>query len=158
MELSSSLAYMAIHAYFDDANLEGFAHWMRRQYEEEHRHAVKLFDFMLLRGSVPTILSLEAPTKDFASPLSAMQTALEHEQKVTAAINSLYDLAAKESDHATQVMLQWFINEQLEEERSVEMILEQVRLSGENSGALLLIDSKLAGRKAEPAAGEPAAT
>src|SRR3954465_7060710 len=100
-ELSSSLAYMALHAYFGDSNLEGFAHWMRRQYMEEHGHAVKLFDYMLLRGSLPTILALDAPRKMFTSPLEAMETALEHERRVTAAINDLYELANKEGDRAT---------------------------------------------------------
>lgn len=155
LELSSSYAYLAMAAYFESTNLTGFANWMRVQTQEENTHAMKLFDHMHDRGGKVVLQPIPQPQLDFNSPLEAFETALQHEEKVTAAINNLYDLASKANDHATQVMLQWFINEQVEEEKNAGQIVDRLKLAGDSAAALLILDQQLEGRTQ---ASEPGAT
>lgn len=148
-ELYAAYLYLAMMAYFDGRSLEGFAHWMRLQSKEEVGHAMKLVDFILDRGGNVELRELAAPPADFESPLAVMESALRHEEKVTAMINDLYELAAAEKDYASQVLLQWFIDEQVEEEKSAGGVVDQLRLAGDSVSALLVIDERLSRRGAE---------
>lgn len=152
MEFYSSYIYLSMSAHFEAANLPGFAHWMRLQSGEENLHAMKLFDFINSRGGQVVLQALPQPPVEFGSPLEVLQKALEHEQKVSASINQLYGLAAKENDYASVVMLQWFVNEQVEEEKTATAIVEQLKLIANDGPALLLMDRELGARQAGAAA------
>ena len=157
-EFYSAYFYLSMSAFFESKGLPGFAKWMRVQYDEEVVHALKLFDFITDRGGRPVLFGIEQPPGDFQTPLDVFQRALAHEQKVTALINNLYALALKENDYATQVLLQWFISEQVEEEKSATLIVDQLQLAGDSGSALLLLDRALGARQAAgvAAAGESA--
>ncbi|MBI3243561.1 MAG: ferritin [Chloroflexi bacterium] len=148
MEFYSSYIYLSMSAHFEAETLPGFANWMRIQSGEEHLHAMKLFDFINSRGGRVVLQALPQPPVEFGSPLEILQKALEHEQKVSASINNLYGLAAKENDYASQVMLQWFVNEQVEEEKTATAIVEQLKRIGNDGPALLLLDRELGARQA----------
>ncbi len=122
---------------------------MRLQYEEETVHAMKLFDYLHDRGGRAVLQGFEQPQSSFNSSLEVFELALHHEEKVTALINSLYDLAIKENDHATQIHLQWFITEQVEEEKSASDVVEKLKMAGDHPGALFLLNEQLGGRAAE---------
>jgi len=145
-ELFSAYYYLSMSAHFRSANLAGFAHWMRKQYEEETSHAMKIFDFIVERGGRVQLEAIEKPEGEFKSPLDIMQLVLEHEKKVTASINAVYELAVKEKDYPTQIMLEWFIKEQVEEERSAEDTLNMLRMIGDAPAGLLMLDRQLASR------------
>ncbi|HLB50510.1 MAG: ferritin [Chloroflexota bacterium] len=148
MEFVSSYIYLSMSAHFEHENLPGFAQWMFAQGEEERLHAMKLFNFINDRGGRVTLQAIPQPPVEFGSPLEVFQKALEHEQKVSASINNLYGLAAKESDYAAQVMLQWFVNEQVEEEKTATQIVEQLKRIGNDGPALLLLDREMGARQA----------
>jgi ferritin len=145
-ELYAAYLYLSMAGSFEVANLAGFAHWMRQQSREELEHALKFFDFLLDRGEHPELRTIEAPPYAFRSPLDTFEQALEHEKEITARINTLYELAVRESDLPAQVMLNWFVSEQVEEEKSATEIVERLRMAGEDSAALLLLDSELGER------------
>ncbi|MDH3251779.1 MAG: ferritin [Ignavibacteria bacterium] len=147
-EFASAYLYLAMSAHFYGANLSGFAHWMREQHQEEIGHAMKFFDYVHDRGGSVAIPGIEKPSANFTSPLDVFQRYLEHERKVTATINKLYELAFKENDYASQIMLHWFVNEQVEEEKVGMDIVEQLKLIGENKTALLMLDRQLGSRGA----------
>ncbi|MDW8327362.1 MAG: ferritin [Anaerolineales bacterium] len=149
LEFASAYAYLAMSGYFESANLTGFAGWMRIQYQEELTHALRLFDHMHDRGGTVRLDAIAEPKAKFKSALEAFEAALAHEQKVTASIHNLYALAAKENDYATQTMLQWFINEQVEEERSVGQVVDWLKMAGDSPVALLMLDQKLGQRGSE---------
>jgi len=148
-ELYSAYLYLAMSAYCESVNLPGFAHWMRLQYQEEIAHAMRLFDYVNDRGGRVILEAIDQPPAEFQSPLEMMKQTLEHERKVTASINRLYELALKENDYATQNHLQWFITEQVEEEKSSADIVEQLKRIGEQSTALLMLDQQLGARAPE---------
>jgi ferritin len=135
-------------AYCDSINLPGFANWMNMQYKEETAHAMRLFNFLLDRGGKVELMAIDKPPSTFKGPLNVFETVLKHEQKVTALIHKLYELAVKEGDYPTQVEIQWFITEQVEEEKTAGDIVEQVKLAGDNNTALLMIDRELGSRQA----------
>ena len=147
-EFYASHLYLSMMAYFEAESLGGFAHWMRLQAEEEHGHAMKLLDFVIERGGRVELQAIDKPPADFDSPLAVMEAALAHEQKVTKLITGLYELAGDEGDYPAQVMLQWFITEQVEEEASAGLIVDQLRLAGDSGSALLMLDAKLRQRAA----------
>ena len=147
-EFYSSYLYLAMSAYFETLSLPGFASWMRVQSQEEHEHAMKFFDFLNDRGGTVELQALDQPPGEFQSPLDVFEQSLGHERKVTALINKLYELALKENDYATQTLLQWFITEQVEEEKNAGQIVEQLKMTGGEPSALLLLDRELAGRGA----------
>lgn len=149
LEMASFYSYLAMAAHFESAALPGMANWMRRQSEEERVHAMKLFDHMIDRGGQVALAPIEQPTLSFDSPMSVFEAALGHEQKVTGAINALYALAQTENDYASQVMLQWFINEQVEEEKNAMTAIEQLRMAGKDPSALLMLDQMFGDRTAE---------
>ena len=145
-ELASAYLYMSMAAYFEDENLPGFAHWMRMQNEEETGHAMLFFDYVHDRGGRATLNAIAQPPADFRSPLDVMERTLQHERKVTALINRLYQLAIEESDYAAQVMLHELINEQVEEEKVAEEIVDHLRIIEGDGTGLLQIDARLGER------------
>lgn len=153
-EFFSAYLYMAMSGYFQAEDLPGFASWMRIQALEEMTHGEKFFNFLCDVGSRTELLPVPGPQNDFESPLAAFEYGLEHEKFVTDSINKLMDLAKKESDHAAQIMLQWFVTEQVEEEASFSLIIRKLkRVEGDGRG-LLLLDQELGQRTfVPPAAG-----
>ncbi|MBW8056804.1 MAG: ferritin [candidate division NC10 bacterium] len=145
-EFYAAYLYLAMSAHFETVHLPGCARWMRGQSQEEASHAMKLFEFVHERGGRVVLHAIKQPPANFKSPLDAFQQALEHERGVTRMIHRLYELAAKENDYATQIMLQWFITEQVEEERSAGDIVEQLKMVGDQSVALFMLDKQLGAR------------
>jgi ferritin len=153
-EFSASHAYMAMAAYFESLNLAGFASWFRVQSDEEREHAERIFDYVVDRGGRVALGPLPEPQSEFANPLDAMEHALQHERNVSAAINEIYALATRENDYATQSMLRWFVDEQVEEEKNADDVIQRLKLVGSNGTGLLLIDRQLAERGGDEDAGE----
>ena len=149
-EFASSYLYLSMSAYCAARNFNGFAHWFRLQSQEETTHALKLFDLVLDRGGQVTLHPIPAPEAEFESLLDVMQRALAHEQQVTAMIRDLFEVAVKEEDYITQTQLQWFLTEQVEEEKTVGTIVEQLRMIGGQGSGLFLLDRELAARGAAP--------
>jgi ferritin len=147
-ELYSGYMYLAMSSHFETANLPGFAAWMKAQAGEELGHAMKMFEFVVERRGTVVLDAVDKPPSKWVSPLKTFEAVYEHEQKVTGLINKLADLAAAENDHATGVFLQWFINEQVEEEASADAIVQKLKLAKDSSGALLMLDRELGKRKA----------
>ena len=146
-EMYSSYLYLSMVAHFEAQNLPGLAHWMRAQSGEETSHAMKLFAFLNDRGGVVKLQAIDAPPTDFGSPLQVFEQVLEHERKVTGLIHGLYAQAVKETDYASQFAFQWFVNEQVEEERNATQIVEQFKLVGDQGTPLFMIDRQLGARK-----------
>jgi ferritin len=149
-EMYSSYLYLSMSAHFASRSLNGFAHWMRMQADEESMHAMKFFDFILDRGGKPTLKAIEAPPADFGTPSEAFTTVLEHERKVTALIHGLVDVTAKEGDHASAPFLQWFVSEQIEEEKNAQEIVDQLKLVSDQPASLFMLDQML-GQRVAPA-------
>jgi len=153
-ELYSSYLYLSMSAYFQSVNLSGFANWMRIQAQEELVHAMKFYDFINERGSRVMLQPVEGPPAEWSSPLDAFENAYRHEQKVTGLINDLVNLAVKERDHATNIFLQWFVTEQVEEEASADEVVQKLKLMGDAKGGLFMLDREMGQRVFTP----PAAT
>ena len=151
-EMYSANLYLSMAAYFQSINMAGFANWMRVQVQEETFHSLKFFDYMMSRGATPKISAIPAPETKWKSPLDAFKAAYKHEQSITESINKLADLAIKESDHATNILLQWFITEQVEEEETVNEIVEKIKLIGDFTGGLIMLDNELKTRVFTPPA------
>jgi ferritin len=148
-ELFSSYLYLSMAAYFEDKNLPGFAQWMRVQEREEREHGMKFYDFILERGGKVTLKAIEAPKADWKSNLEVFEEVAAHEAKVTASINALYELALKEKDYPAQVMLQWFISEQVEEEKNAAEIVASLKMIEVHETAVLQLDHRLGKRSAD---------
>ncbi|MEW6577888.1 MAG: ferritin [Chloroflexota bacterium] len=148
-ELHSAYIYLSMAAYFEDKNLTGFAHWMRVQAKEELGHAMKFFDFIVERRGRVLLEPVAAVPIEWASPLAVFENALAHEQKVTGLIHGLVNLAIEERDHAANSFLQWFVDEQVEEEASADAIVQQLKLAGDSGVALLMLDRELGARQGE---------
>ena len=149
-ELYSAYIYLAMAAYFEEQNLAGCASWMRTQVQEETAHAMKIYDFVIERGGRVVLQAVEQPPKDWKSPLGAFEGAYEHEQYITGRINELVDLAIAEKDHATNAFLQWFVNEQVEEETSVDTVVQNLKMAEKAPGAMFMIDRELGQRTFTP--------
>lgn len=147
-EINSAYLYLSMSAYCESQNLSGCASWLRLQWQEELSHALKLFTYLGERGGRVTLQAIDRPPADYKSPLDIFQQVFAHEQKVTSLINQLYAMAIKENDYATQIELQWFINEQVEEERNVAEIVAQLKMIGESGPSLLMLDRQLGARGA----------
>lgn len=145
-ELYAAYLYLAMSAHFDRKSLVGFSRWMRMQAQEELTHAMRLFDFMNNRGATVRLSAIDSPPSEFGPPLAVFEEALAHERQVSELIHRLYDLALQNHDHATQLELQWFITEQVEEEKQVSTIADQVRMAGDNEAAILILDRELGAR------------
>jgi len=148
-EFHSAYVYLSMSAFLEAANFTGFAKWMRIQATEEVNHAMRLFDYVNDRNGRVVLKALEQPPANFKSVLDVFENALKHEMKVTSLIHSLYELAKKENDYATQVALQWFINEQVEEEDRASKVVDRLKIAGEDGAALLMLDNELGSRQEE---------
>ncbi len=146
-EFASAYLYLSMVVYFDNTNLPGFAHWMRMQSREERGHAMRLFDYVLERGGQPQLQAIEEPPMGYDSPFDAVEQALAHERKITETIHELYALAVEEQDYATQSEMQWFVEEQVEEEESAENLVAALRQAGDDSAALFILDRELGQRE-----------
>ncbi|MBI4538102.1 MAG: ferritin [Gemmatimonadetes bacterium] len=145
-ELYSAYLYLSMITYLVAENLVGFAHWMQVQAREEVGHGLKLFDFVHERGGRVTLRPVQGPPSAFESPLGVIRQALEHERQITKRIHKLYELAVSQKDYPTQVMLHWFIDEQVEEERTLEEIIGRMEMAGTQGPALVMIDRMLGER------------
>jgi ferritin len=148
-ELFSAYQYLSMAAYCESEKLPGFAQWMRAQAREETEHAMKFYDFILDRNGRVVLQRIDRPLVEFGSPLEVFEKALEHERRVTAMINDLYGLAARENDYASQTFLQWFVTEQVEEEKNAGDVVETLRMIGDKSEALFLLDWELGQRQTD---------
>lgn len=146
-EFYASQLYLAMSAHFASLNLKGFAHWMRIQSDEERGHALKLFDFILDRGGSVELGAVEQPPGEFGAPIEIFQASLAHERRVTGWINQLYAAASAENDYASQGFLQWFIDEQVEEEANASAMIDRLAMAGDNKAALLMLDTEMKSRE-----------
>ncbi len=142
-EFYSEYFYLSMSAWFDSNDLPGMASFMKFKGEEERSHAMKLFDYIQDRDGKVTLLAIEQPPSEFESHIDIFKKQLEHEKKITASIHSLYALALGEQDFATSVTLQWFIEEQVEEEKEAQEIIQQCKKVGDSESALFMLDEKL---------------
>lgn len=149
-EYYSSYLYLAMAAHSEAVNLPGFANWFRQQSREELIHAMKFFHYIASRGARVKLAAIKEPPAEWESPKALFEATLAHEQHVTARINHLVELAAAEKDHATVAFLQWFINEQVEEEAATDAILQKIGMIGDSSAGLMFLDSQLGQRRAGP--------
>lgn len=153
-ELYSAYLYLSMEAYFESIDLSGFAKWMRAQAQEELMHAMKFYDYIVLRGGRVSLSSIDKPQFEWDSALVVFEHVFAHEQKVTGLINNLVDLSIKESDHASTNFLQWYVAEQVEEEETASGVLQRIKLAGDSKSGLFMLDSELGKRVFTP----PAAT
>jgi ferritin len=145
-ELFSSYIYLSMAAYCEANNLPGFAHWMRVQSQEELEHALKFYDFINDRGGRVTLQAIDQPPTEFKSATDVFEQTLAHEQFITGKIHTLYAMAVEDKDYASQIMLQWFVNEQVEEEKNASEILAMLKLVGDKGQGLIMLDRQLARR------------
>jgi ferritin len=145
-EIYSAYLYLAMSAHFESVNLPGFANWTRVQFQEEMSHALKFFDYVHARGGQALLQAIAQPETTWKSALEVFNQIYAHEQFVTASIHKLYEVALKEKDYAAQIMLQWFINEQVEEEQNASEIVEQLKLIDAHGTAVLMLDHRLGKR------------
>lgn len=148
-ELFSFYMYLSIAAYFHGLNLEGFAKWMHMQSGEENIHAMKIFHYLYERGGEVKLTALAEPPTEWKSPLAAFEDAYKHERHISECIDDLMNLAIKEKDHATENFLQWFVAEQVEEESNADRIVRSLKMIGDNTAALFMLDREMAQRAPE---------
>lgn len=146
-ELYSAYLYLSMSAYFDSINLKGFAHWMRKQAKEEEEHAMKFYTHISDRDGTITLKAIDKPPLKWKSPLDAFRAAYKHEQKVTGMIHNLVSMSNSQKDHATASFLQWFVDEQVEEEASAKEVVDRLKLAGSSKSGLMVLDGELAKRK-----------
>lgn len=146
-ELYSSYLYLAMAAHFEENNLLGFAQWLKIQAKEENTHGMKFYEYVIERGGRVILTEIAAPPAEWKSPLAAFEAVYAHELKVTALINDLLELAKEEGDAASELMLQWFIDEQVEEEANAILIVEKLKMIKDAPQGLLMLDKELGERK-----------
>ena len=146
-EINAGYIYLSMAAWFEAKNLPGFAKWMKAQSKEELGHAMKIFDYLYDRGAKVTLLDIPAPESEFNSCLGAFEAALAHEQSVTKKFEELYNLSVTLGDTASSVFLQWFINEQVEEEKTAGDVIARLKLVKEDSAGMLMLDRLLGERE-----------
>jgi len=145
-EFYSAYLYLSMSADCEGKNLKGFAAWLKIQYQEETNHAMKLVAYLQERGGSVELRTIDAPPTSFKSHMEIFEQVLAHEKHVTALINSLYEQAIDVKDFATQIFLQWFINEQIEEEATASVILEKIKMLGDKGSSILYLDKELGKR------------
>jgi len=145
-EMYSAYLYMSMSAHCTNIGLPGFANWFMVQYKEEMEHAMKIFDYINNQSGRVKLKTIEEPQSTFKDAMDMFQKTLEHEQFITKSINELVDLAFKERDHATQIFLQWFVTEQIEEEGNDNDIIAKLKLAGDKGNGLFMIDKELGAR------------
>ncbi len=148
-EFFSAYLYLSMSTYCTESNLTGFAGWMRLQAQEEVSHGMRLVTFMQNRGAPVLLQALGEPPHDFGSPLEIMQASLQHERSVTDRIHKLYAMAVEAGDYPAQVEFQWFISEQVEEEATIDEIVQRLKMFGTDGTALLLVYGQLGDRATE---------
>lgn len=153
-ETFSAYLYWSMSAALEKMNLPGFANWMRIQAQEEMTHAAKFYQHIIERGGTVRLTAIDAPPVEWDSIGAVFQGALEHEQHVTGLINGLVDLAMEQRDHAANMFLQWFVNEQVEEEASAMEVLGKLEVVGETAGGLYMLDKEMGQRVFTPPAAQ----
>ena len=148
-ELFSSYVYLGMAAHFEAMNLEGFAAWMKLQAQEELGHAMRLFDHLNRRGGKIVLKAVGEPPADFGTPLQVFENALAHEQHITGCIHEVYRVALEEGDYPAQIELQWFVDEQVEEEENTGRVVDQLKLAGDDNVARRMLDLELGQRSLE---------
>ncbi len=151
-EFESAYVYLQMSAQFEALNLKGFARWLRLQWQEETAHAMKFFDFLLQRDGSIALGAIAKPKVTFKSPVEAFEQVLEHEQYITGRINDLYDVAREHKDYPLQMLLHWFIDEQVEEEDNARSIIDTLKLIGDDGANLFLLDRELGARQIDAGA------
>jgi len=146
-ELYSAYLYLSMSAQFEAMNLGGFAHWMRVQWQEEIEHATKFMHHLYDRGGRVKLAAIDEPKIEWDSPLAMFKDALKHEQKITSLIHALADQADKEKDRAAALLLQWYVDEQVEEEKNADAIVQQLKMIGDSPAPLYMLDGRLGQRK-----------
>ncbi len=146
-EFYAAYLYLSMAADFANKGLQGFSHWMKMQAEEETEHAMKIFDYLNERGVKVKLEQVGTPKNEWTSALNAFEDGLNHEKKVTALIHALIETATNEKDYASVNFLQWFVDEQVEEESSAQEIIDKIKMLGEDKKALYLLDKELGKRK-----------
>jgi ferritin len=146
-EISSGYLYLSMATYADSVSFGGFAHWLKLQAKEELSHAMKIYGYVNDCGGKVELKAIEQPATQFKSLIEVFEKVLAHEKMVTALINKLYELAIKENDYATQINMQWFVSEQVEEEKNASEILGQLKNVGDSYASLMMIDRHLAVRQ-----------
>ena len=153
-EMYSSYLYLSMSAWFETKSLSGFAHWMRVQAEEETFHAMKMFDYVHERGGEVTLTTIDQPESQWESPLAVIEAVLRHEEHVTSLINDLVDVSMEVRDHAGTYFLQWYVEEQVEEEANVGTLLERMKMIADDSAGMFALDMEMAKRVFTPPSGE----
>lgn len=151
-ETFSAYLYMSMAAWFESKNLMGFANWMKIQTQEELFHAQKFYDYINERGSRVLLDAIDKPETEWKSALDVFEASFAHELKITGMINDLVALSREENDNATYNMLQWFVAEQVEEESSVDAVVQKLKLIGDFGPGIFMVDQELAGRVFTPPA------
>lgn len=154
-EFYSGYLYLAMSAYCASIDFNGAAIWLKHQYEEERQHATRIYNYLIDQGAQVVLKAIGQPPNEFGSILEVFEATLKHEQAMTKKLNDLSDHALKEKDHATYNLLQWFVNEQVEEEATVGEIISKIRLVKEDGYGLLMIDNELSARPAPPPVNNP---
>ncbi len=145
-EFTAAYIYLSMAAWCEAHHFSGFSKWLRTQAAEEQGHAMKILGYIEDRGGTVALQAIPQPAAEFASLLALFEKARDHEQKVTAEINRLYELAEKEKDYASLTFLEWFLTEQIEEEKTSTQLAETLRMAGDHPGALLMLDREAGGR------------
>ena len=148
-EMFSSYLYLSMAAYFEANGFEGMATWMKAQSQEEYQHAMKFFDFINERGGKVTLKAIETPKIDWNSPLNVFEEAYKHECYITKEIHKLVDIANAEKDYASITFLNWFVDEQVEEESTASKIIDNLKMVGDKGVSLYMLDRQLGARGAE---------
>ena len=149
-EMYSAFLYMSMSAHSTNIGLPGFANWFMVQYKEEMEHAMKIYDYVNNQGGKIKLMTIGEPPSDFKDPMDMFRRTLKHEQFVTKCINELVNLSIQEKDHATQIFLQWFVTEQIEEEGNDNDIISKLELAGTKGNGLFMVDKELSTRVYNP--------
>jgi ferritin len=157
-EFSSAYLYLAMSAYCSHIDFSGAARWLKMQYTEEQSHATRIYNYLIEQGAHVVLRDIASPPSEFGTILEVFHSSLKHEQMMTAKLNNLSDHALREKDHATYNLLQWFVNEQVEEEATVSEIISKLKLVKEDGYGLLMIDNELGSRSMDASVAAPAAT
>lgn len=146
-EMYSAYLYLSMSAWYSDKTLNGFAQWFRVQAQEEMEHAMKMYDYLMEQGARVKVKAIDGPPTDFESPLAIAKEQLKHEQKVTSLIHNLVSMAREENDYATEIFMQWFVTEQVEEEANAQDIVDKLERVGESGHAIYLLDREMGSRQ-----------
>lgn len=157
-EMYSSYLYLSMATCLEASSLEGFAHWMEIQAQEEMIHAMKFYKYVNDKGGRVHLGAIKEPPTDFGGPLHVFEEVAKHEAHVTSLIYKLVDVARAESDHGTENFLQWFVSEQVEEEANAAKLVSRLKMAGDSQQAFLMFDAQLAARPAPITVNTPSAT